>query len=92
MQKKAEDSEKQKKKEIEEQGSQPLDMGLLAGMNANALVTYGMPQGIPQGMGSNMNINMGNMGSMGYNQMDMGMNSGFGGSMPFGSQNGYNKY
>lgn len=92
MQKKAEDTEKQKKKEIEEQGSQPLDIGLLSGMNANALVAYGMPQPSMNQMGG-MNMGMGGMnmgmGSMGYNPMDANLNSGYGMGGFGNSQNGY---
>jgi clathrin heavy chain len=58
MQRKAEDSEKQKKKEIEEQVSQPLDV-IYMGMNNNGLVPF-MP-------------GMGGMGGPGYPPMDMGM-------------------
>jgi clathrin heavy chain len=79
MQRKAEDSEKQKKKEIEDLGTQSLDIGLLHGMNANALVAYGMPP--ISGMGYNMDMGM-NPGMGGMNPGMGGMNPGMGGMNP----------
>jgi clathrin heavy chain len=78
MQRKAEDSEKMKKKEIEDQVSQPLDINFGSSMTSGLVPFMGMP-GMntgynPHGMGMDPNM----MGGMG-NQQFGGNNMGFGG-------------
>jgi clathrin heavy chain len=75
MQRKAEDSEKQKKKEIEDEGNRPLDVGVLGGIPVNGLAVYGMP-------------GLGGMPGMGGGVPGFNMQGGFGGAGGYGNAQG----